>query len=220
MGGLLGRLEHVSEGGVVLHARDAAEGPDPAEDVASRVAIVGARGQELEPRADVGRLGGEIAVVSGDRRVGDRRGGASGDEAGELVDPRTGTSVVGGAPGAHVPKQELAVVHRGHEDPAQLGVPREAALAQRPADPFYSRRHLRERGQLGHRRAAAQGACGALQGFRIQLAGAASQELGVELLDVVAGFENEEVEESDGSRDRHVGFRRVSGAGRYMLRRS
>ena len=217
---LLGSLQHVGEVRVVLHARDAAQGTHAAEHITGRVAIGRAGGEQLQPRADVRGFGGEVAVVPGRGGAGDRRGEPRRGMTDQLVDPRAGTHLVGIAPRAHVAQQQLAIIDAGNEDSANLCIPWQGALAERAADTLHAGRHRRECRKLRHRRTAAQRARRALERLAVDGAGRAGEEVRVELLDVIARFENEEVEKSDGGRSRHAGAGLVGEEARCMLGRS
>ena len=71
------------------------------------------------------------------------------------------------------------------------------------SDALDPRRHLGEGGELGHRRAAAKGPRGALERVEVGPHVSSGEHQRVELLDVVAGFEDEEVEKT--RRGRHAG---------------
>ena len=71
------------------------------------------------------------------------------------------------------------------------------------SDALDPRRHFGERGQLGHRGAAAQGPSGTLKRFQVGPHAAGGEHQGVELLYVLASFEDEEVYET--RRGRHAG---------------
>ena len=128
-----------------------------------------------------------------------------GRDACELGGARRRTLVISYRPCANGSNQNLQIVDRGHERAREGRGPGNASIPQSPSHTLERRRELGEWRQLGHRRAAAQSAGIAHDGFGIRPRprSARAHQNPVELLDVLARFENEEVEESGRCRVRH-----------------
>src|SRR5689334_3050129 len=194
----LGARHHLGQWDDILDPRDAAEGANATQHVHGGVPIVRPRGEELETRGDVRRFGGEESAA---RRCLCRRRGArrrGGGDPSELSDPRGGALVITSRPGANGANENLQIVDRRHQRPGQRRGPLYAPLAQCPPDALEGAGQLGEGDQLGHRRAAAQSAGVAGYGFGIGSSSsrARARQNAVELLDVFARLENEEIEES------------------------
>ena len=206
-------LQDVGERGVILHAGDAAHGAYAPQHVGGGVAVGRTSGEQFGAGTDVRDFRREEAAVG---RRGPaarcRRRGAIGGIARQLVDPRARARVVGRTPGADVPQKQLAVVHRGDERAGERRLPAGRPPSQSATDTLDAGRHLGERGQLGHRRAAAKGTSDALERFGVGRSGVGREQQRIELLDVLAGFENEEVEKA--CRGRHSGSDLVCKSGR------
>ncbi len=193
--GALERIEELGEGRIVADRRDTPQTAEPPQRFREEVRVAGAGDGGREGRGDVG---GAAHHEEGARRGGDRggrgRAGRRRHEAEQLRGARAGALLLGLAPAAGAAHQDAEVVHRRREGAAKGGGPRERPLAERAPGPFRGRGERRDARQLGHGGGAAEGACGTRERLGVRPRRAGGAEQGVELLDVLAGFQNEEVE--------------------------
>ena len=121
----------------------------------------------------------------------------------ELGDASHRPLVLGGRPRARRADQDLQVVHGRRQRALNRGVPGDRALSQRTPHGFDRGRELGERRQLCHRRAAPKCARDFLERLGVGTGGRRAQQQSVDLLDVLAGFQDEEVEERGAWRRAH-----------------
>jgi hypothetical protein len=93
-------------------------------------------------------------------------------------------------------EQNLQIVDRGDEGASQRGFPTEGAVLQHAADALERGGDLGERTQLCHRRGAAQGARRPLERGAVRPRRAGAEQETVQLLDVLARFQDEELEKT------------------------
>ncbi len=187
------RLRGFGECRDLAHSGHATQRTHPLQRGGRRIPIAGPGGQQFKATGEMGCLGAEV-------RRGGRRCGRCGacrrrsDILRQLTDALHGQLIFVRGPRAGRADEDLQVVDGGSERALERGIEREGASLEGPPQCLDGGRELHEHADLGHLGAAPQGACRALEGVGLQGGGSRAQQNPVELLDVLAGFQREEVE--------------------------
>ena len=203
-------------GGLMAEFNRLGCGVDGVHDLGQRREII-QRGHTAQGAHLVHHLGemdkadGVLGVLQKPRR-GLRRGGrevlgggadgsgawALGGDSLEFGHPLRRARILRGSPRANGAQQDLDVVNRRDCDAADLGVPRQVAIADPAGEPLESLGDVRDARNLGHCRATAESAEGAAKGDRIWGTRGRARHERVEFVDVLSGFEDEEINQTAG----------------------
>jgi hypothetical protein len=206
--GALDPLDDVGHRGEVLEGGDAAQAADALHDA---VAVRGVSGAA----AHAGHAHGELVGLEGEEGGAEGAHGGGGGGAGdrgqgvELGGAGARLRLLDRAPVTDLVEEHLEVVHRADEGEADGGAPREGVVGEGLGHALEGAGHVGEAGELGHGGRAAQ-AAGVLEEGVGARARVRAREEGVELLEALARFQHEEVQQT-AARCRHRRSERMGG---------
>ena len=216
-GRVVNRIDDVLEGRQVSERGDAAKATNAAHRFAKGVKRATLVGPTAQSGGDIGRFGRHPDSAADrehwcDHRPARKRRG----QRIEFGNSRGCAIVLGFAPGTRGVHEDLHIVNRGDDGRAKLWRPLQAPVAEAPSQTFETGRNLRDAVHARHGGAASEGARVSRKYVKVRQVAGRLGERTVELLGVLARFENEEIQQPLSHATQKLVFRRARGQVGYQ----